>query len=99
MKSSIVRSLFRVVIFFILLPIYTFAQRNFIYIYHDGYNFVTGYSVGPDGTLTRLQGSPLSTGASENGGGTIGIREATSAQAGNHIYVSNKESHSISVFT
>ena len=97
MKSVMTPLLFTLFIF-VLLPANDFAQGKFIYIYHNGHNVVTGYSVGVNGAITQLQGSPFSTGALENDGGFIGIKEATAVQVGNHLFVSNSESRNISAF-
>src|SRR5713226_4104450 len=96
--KSLMTQILSTLFIFVLLPMNDFAQGKFIYIYHDGNNFVTGYSVGANGAITQLQGSPFLTGAFENGGGFIGIKEATTVQVGNHLFVSNKESRNISAF-
>jgi hypothetical protein len=56
----------------VLLPRNVYAQGNFVYTNDEGLfqNTVSGFSVGPDGSLTPVPGSPFATGGTSLGGGT-----------------------------
>ncbi|WUH98695.1 beta-propeller fold lactonase family protein [Spirillospora sp. NBC_00431] len=51
---------------------------------------VTGFSIGPDGTLRTVPGSPF-----ESGEASVGI---TPSRDGRHLYVSNFESHDLATY-
>ncbi len=71
---------------------------NFVYTNDDAAtNTVSGFSVGSDGTLTLLAGSPFLTGGS--GGGTTYYATNRIVISGTLLFASNDVSEDISVFT
>ena len=76
------------------------AQSRFLYTNNDvlSTNTVSGYSVGSNGALTALAGSPFSTGGGGTGGGAMGASRIT-VVGQKFLYASNGGTHSISAFT
>jgi len=78
------------------------AQSSFVYTNDDvdGSNTVSGFSVGSNGSLTPLPGSPFPTGGMGSGGrGFVAANRTTVCAAMNFLYVSNTGSGDVSGFT
>jgi 6-phosphogluconolactonase (cycloisomerase 2 family) len=78
------------------------AQGNFVYTNDNpsgapGSNTVSALSVGTDGTLTPIAGSPFPTGGTGDGGGFYATNRAV--VNGKLLFVSNAVSGDVSVFT
>jgi 6-phosphogluconolactonase (cycloisomerase 2 family) len=77
------------------------AQNNFVYTNDDQpSNTVSGFSVGPNGALTPVPGSPFLTGGHSNGGGGLpAANRITVSATGRLLFAANTHPASISVFT
>jgi 6-phosphogluconolactonase (cycloisomerase 2 family) len=77
------------------------AQNNFVYTNDDvlGPNTVSGFTVGGNGALTPVLGSPFLTGGMGAGGGLFAANRATICSAEKLIYVSNAASNDVSGFS
>jgi 6-phosphogluconolactonase len=77
------------------------AQTNFVYTNNNNYftaNTISGYSVGPSGTVTQLSNSPFSTGGTGNGGnGRIATNRI--AACSKFLFASNDFSGDVSAFS
>jgi len=62
-------------------------------------NYVAGYSINSDGTLTELSGSPFATGGAGINGGWFGAKAIAIAHKKNLLFVSNKHDNTITVFS
>ncbi len=93
------------VLVFALLTTSLQAQSTFVYTNNNnnpsGPNSVSAFSVGPDGALTPVAGSPFLTGSAFGGGlGFVATsRIAVTTLPGNFLYASNDLSNSISGFS
>lgn len=85
----------------LLFAVFAVAQGNFVYTNDDvfGSNTVSGFSVGSNGALTLVAGSPFATGGSGNGGGFFAANRAKSTSIVNFVFASNTQSNDVSVFT
>jgi hypothetical protein len=76
------------------------AQGTFVYTNDDGFsNTLSGFSVGANGALTKIPGSPFSTGGAGIAGGFFAANRVTVSTAGRYLYASNGASGSISGFS
>ena len=83
----------------ILLPGSLWAQGNFVYTNNDQItNTVSAFSVGADGTLTQVAGSPFPTGGTGAGGGLFASNRIAATTAGDLLFAANTETDDISVF-
>lgn len=83
----------------ILLSGSLWAQGNFVYTNNDQpSNSVSAFSVGADGTLTQIAGSPFATGGTGSGGGLFAANRIGAAIAGDLLFAANTGSNSVSVF-
>jgi len=100
MPRNIPRILSAVAIALATLPTAMNAQTTYIYTNNDisGQNSVSGFSVGSNGALTAVPGSPFLTGGSGSGGGYYASNKATASIAGSFFFASNSGSGSISAF-
>jgi len=75
------------------------AQGNFVYTNDDQpSNTVSAFSVGSDGTLTAIAGSPFSTNGVGFRGGPFATNRIGIAVMDNFLFVSNTGSDNVSVF-
>lgn len=82
-----------------LLPGSLWAQGNFVFTNNDQVtNTVSAFSVGADGTLTEVAGSPFATGGAGSGGGLFAANRIGTAVSDNLLFAANTSSDSISVF-
>lgn len=91
--------LFGILLSFASLTSNTRAQGNFVYTNNHGSPTISGFSVGPDGSLTQIAGSPFQRGGNDSGGGFISAHMITSVQVGNFLYASNRDSGTLSGFS
>jgi hypothetical protein len=84
----------------VLLPRNVYAQGNFVYTNDEGLfqNTVSGFSVGPDGSLTPVPGSPFATGGTSLGGGTGATNRIAVSTVGPFLFAVNGLSVDVSVF-
>lgn len=83
----------------VLLPRNLYAQDNFVYTNDDQFqNTVSAFSVGPDGVLTPLPGSPFATGGSSLSGGSFATNRIAVSTVGNFLFAANILSADMSVF-
>lgn len=83
----------------ILLPGSLWAQGNFVFTNNDQIaNTVSAFSVGADGTLTQVAGSPFATGGTGAGGGLFASNRIAATVVGNLLFAANTETDNISVF-
>jgi hypothetical protein len=83
-----------------LLPHNLHAQGNFIYTNDNQLqNTVSAFSVGPDGSLTPVPGSPFITGGHSLGGGFFASSSIGVAIVGQFLFAANSASRDVSVFT
>jgi len=83
-----------------LLPHKLYAQGNFVYTNDNQVpNTVTAFSVGTDGSLTPVPGSPFVTGGDSAGGGLFGANSIGVAIVGQFLFAANTASRDVSVFT
>ena len=83
-----------------LLPHNLYAQPNFVYTNNSEFqNTVSGFSAGPDGTLTPVPGSPFVTGGNSSGGGLFAANRIGVAIVGQFLFAANMVSRDVSVFT
>jgi len=77
------------------------AQSKFVYTNNDLFasNSVSGFSVGANGALTEISGSPFSTGGGGTGGGGYAVNRIVVAGAGKYLYASNGGDHNIAAFS
>src|SRR2546430_3980994 len=75
--------------------------QDFVYVNNNsqGPNSVSAFSVGSDGALTSVSGSPFLTGGTGIGGGQLTNRIAVTTIPGNFLYASNDGSNNISGFS
>jgi 6-phosphogluconolactonase (cycloisomerase 2 family) len=82
-----------------LLPHKLYAQSNFVYTNDEEFqNTVSGFAVGPDGTLTPVPGSPFATGGTDTGGGNFGISVIAVSTVRRLLFAGNAVSDDVSVF-
>jgi 6-phosphogluconolactonase len=86
--------------FVILLFTASLYAQSFVYTNNNpsGPNSVTAFSVGSNGALTQIPGSPFLTGGRGNGVGFVGSNLATICAAGDRIYISNNGDNSVTGF-
>lgn len=77
----------------------SFAQDSFIYTNNHGSITISGFSIGPGGSLIQIPGSPFPRGGFDFGGGFISAHMITSVRIGNFLYASSRDSGTISAFT
>lgn len=84
--------------FFAVFTINTAAQNNFVYTNNNASpnNSVTAFSVGPDGALTQVPGSPFATGGK---GDVVGASSSRILTSGTFLFVCNASSGDVSVFS
>jgi 6-phosphogluconolactonase len=76
------------------------AQGNFVYVNNNTINnTVTALSVGPDGTLTEIAGSPFQTGGSSFGASLFAVNSITAIVARNFLFAVNDGSGTIAAFS
>src|SRR5215472_5739649 len=79
------------------------AQSTFVYSNDNttGANTVSGFSAGPDGSLTLMSGLgfPLPTGGIGTGGGVFAATRILASPLGGFLYVANGGSGTVSVFS
>ena len=75
------------------------AQSNFIYTNDDVFttNTVSGFSVGANGALAPISGSPFSTGGGGTGGGGFAVNRVVVSNG--FLYASNGGTQNISAFS
>ncbi len=75
-------------------------SADFVYANNDvsGANTVSAFSVGVNGALTPVPGSPFATGGRGVGGGFYATNRLTVCAIGNFLYVSNAGSNDVSAF-
>ncbi|MGE5323802.1 MAG: lactonase family protein [Actinomycetota bacterium] len=82
-----------------LLPGSLWAQGNFVFTNNDQVtNTISAFSVGADGTLTQVAGSPFATGGAGSGGGLFASNRIGATVAGDLLFAANTETDNISVF-
>jgi 6-phosphogluconolactonase (cycloisomerase 2 family) len=83
------------------LPCSLWAQGNFVYTNDNisAANTVSGFSVAVNGTLTRLSGSPFSTGGTGSEGGYYASNRITISADGKFLFATNDGSNNVSVFS
>lgn len=82
-----------------LLPHDLHAQGNFVYTNDDQFqNTVSAFSVGSDGTLTPVPGSPFATGGNSIDGGPFATNRIGVAIVGHFLFAANTLSADVSVF-
>lgn len=62
-------------------------------------NYVAGYSINSDGTLTELSGSPFASGGAGVDGGFYAAKQIAIAHAKKLLFASNKAENTITVFS
>ena len=87
-------------LFLTLFTVDALGQAQFVYTNNDTSptNTVSGFSIGPSGSLTQIAGSPFATG----GNGQLGLfssNRITSCTVGTFLYVANSGSGNISAFS
>jgi 6-phosphogluconolactonase len=77
------------------------AQGTFVYANDDAFpsNTVSGFSVGANGALTQIVGSPFSTGGTGGTAGFFAANRVTVSTAGRFLYASNSLSGSVGGFS
>jgi 6-phosphogluconolactonase (cycloisomerase 2 family) len=70
------------------------GQGHFLYVANSGDNTVSAFTIGSDGRLTAVAGSPFSLPA-----GATGPVDVNSDPSGQFLYVVNNTSNSVSMFT
>src|SRR6266849_6602713 len=98
MKDHKIAAALMVLFGFALLTTSLHAQSTFVYTNNEFgvSNSVSAFSVGSNGALTPVAGSPFLTGGSGVGGDTATIRIAVTTIRGNFLYATNDASNSIS---
>lgn len=82
-----------------LIPRDLYAQRNFVYTNDDQFqNTVSAFSVGSDGTLTPVPGSPFATGGNSIDGGSFATNRIGVSIVGHLLFAANRLSADVSVF-
>jgi YVTN family beta-propeller protein len=78
-----------------------FAQSTFVYVNNNvnGSNSVSAFSVGGNGALTAVAGSPFATGGSGTGGYYYASNGIAATVVGNRLYASDSVSNDIAAFT
>src|SRR5215813_2934708 len=87
--------------FLVMLSAGAMAQNTFLYTNNNasGANTVSAFSVGSNGALTPVAGSPFPTGGTGGGGGFPAINQVAISTARKFIYASNSNSTDISGFS
>jgi 6-phosphogluconolactonase (cycloisomerase 2 family) len=76
-----------------------YAQRNFVYTNDDQFqNTVSAFSVGSDGALTPVPGSPFATGGNSIDGGPFATNRVGTSIVGHFLFAANTLSADVSVF-
>jgi 6-phosphogluconolactonase len=82
-----------------LIPRDLYAQRNFVYTNDDQFqNTVSAFSVGSDGILTLVPGSPFATGGNSIDGGPFATNRVGTSIVGHFLFAANTLSADVSVF-
>ena len=66
-----------------------YAQNNFVYTYNREANSVSGFSMGTNGLLTQIAGSPFPTGAMGHQGAFVSATPVGLVRAKNYMYIAN----------
>ena len=77
-------------------------QPNFVYTDNNSVqaaNTVSAFSVGPNGALTPISGSPFSTGGIGGNGGYVASTNILVSPSGNILFVANTGSNDVSAFS
>ena len=100
MKSAALLTLLAAFAVLLLVPGSANAQ-TFVYTNDNefGPNTVTGFSVGANGALTTITGSPFFTGGMGSGGGFFASNRITVCMVGAFLFVANDGSNNVSVFS
>src|SRR5262249_51409810 len=87
--------------FLVMLSAGAMAQNTFLYTNNNasGANTVSAFSVGSNGALTPVAGSPFPTGGTGSGGGFPAINQVAISTARKFLYASNSFSADISGFS
>jgi 6-phosphogluconolactonase (cycloisomerase 2 family) len=104
MKSASVRVLCLGLFLFLWFASFTtnvHAEDQFLYTNDDrnGPSTVSAFRVGADGSLTKLSGSPFTTGGKGCGGGFFASNRIVVSARGNFLYASNAGSNDVSAFS
>src|SRR5215475_5974616 len=76
------------------------AQGTFVYTNNDrSLNSVSAFSVGANGALTPVPGSPFLTGGTGIGSGFFAANRITTANVKNFLYAANGGSNNVSAFS
>jgi 6-phosphogluconolactonase len=98
MRRLTVRSFLGTLVVLFFLTIDARAQGNFLYTNNnvEGPNTVSAFSIGNNGALTQITGSPFLTGGNGSGVGSFTVNRIL--VFGERLYVVNPGSHDISLF-
>jgi 6-phosphogluconolactonase len=101
MKTTI-RNLLLCFLLSIVFSTSSHAQGNFVYVNNStfpGANTVSAFSIGPNGSLSAVPGSPFLTGAIGANGGFFGVNRATVSTVGGFLFVTNDAPANVSAFS
>jgi 6-phosphogluconolactonase len=102
-KSVYIRGLLVAPTLIVLFAVSLCAQTSFVYTNNNIVSFsnsVSGFSIGVDGALTEIPGSPFQTGGIGNTfGGLVSTNRITACVVGNTLYVANDGSNNVSALS